>query len=127
MDLILMRCNYVCIRCIARKALIRADSRIICILRSALPWRSRSLRRGVSKAATRTGVAACLASPQFISHLQTSDRSIAADWFRRFEGAGLDGVMAKDPAGTYEPNKRVMLKVKTRTRLRLRCCWIPLA
>jgi len=43
----------------------------------------------------------------------TSDRSIAADWFRRFEGAGLDGVMAKDPAGTYEPNKRVMLKVNT--------------
>ena len=42
----------------------------------------------------------------------TSDRTIAADWFRRFEGAGLDGVIAKDPAGTYEPNKRVMLKVK---------------
>src|SRR6204780_1180489 len=42
----------------------------------------------------------------------TRDRHIAADWFRRFEGAGLDGVMAKDPAGTYEPNKRVMLKVK---------------
>jgi ATP-dependent DNA ligase len=42
----------------------------------------------------------------------TSDLSIAADWFCRFEGAGLDGVMAKDPAGTYEPNKRAMLKVK---------------
>jgi ATP-dependent DNA ligase len=42
----------------------------------------------------------------------TRDRSIAADWFRRFEGAGLDGVMAKDPAGIYEANKRVMLKVK---------------
>jgi ATP-dependent DNA ligase len=42
----------------------------------------------------------------------TSDRTIAADWFRRFEGAGLDGVMAKDSSGTYEPNKRVMLKVK---------------
>ena len=42
----------------------------------------------------------------------TSDRKIAADWFRRFEGAGLDGVMAKLAAGTYEPNKRVMLKVK---------------
>jgi ATP-dependent DNA ligase len=42
----------------------------------------------------------------------TSDRTIAADWFRRFEGAGLDGVIAKDPSGTYEPNKRVMLKVK---------------
>jgi ATP-dependent DNA ligase len=42
----------------------------------------------------------------------TTDRSVAADWFRRFEGAGLDGVMAKAAAGTYEPNKRVMLKVK---------------
>jgi len=42
----------------------------------------------------------------------TSDRSIATDWFRRFEGAGLDGVIAKSILGTYEPNKRVMLKVK---------------
>ena len=42
----------------------------------------------------------------------TVDRSVAADWFRRFEGAGLDGVMAKAASGTYEPNKRVMLKVK---------------
>jgi ATP-dependent DNA ligase len=36
----------------------------------------------------------------------------AADWFRRFEGAGLDGVMAKPASGAYEPGKRVMLKVK---------------
>ena len=42
----------------------------------------------------------------------TNDRIIAADWFRRFEGAGLDGVIAKAISGTYEPNKRVMLKVK---------------
>jgi ATP-dependent DNA ligase len=42
----------------------------------------------------------------------TADRSIASDWFRRFEGAGLDGVIAKPVSGTYEPNKRVMLKVK---------------
>ena len=42
----------------------------------------------------------------------TSDRSVAADWFRRFEGAGLDGVIAKSISGTYESNKRVMLKVK---------------
>ena len=42
----------------------------------------------------------------------TRDRDTAADWFRRFEGAGLDGVMAKLGDGTYEPNKRVMLKVK---------------
>ena len=42
----------------------------------------------------------------------TRDRTIAADWFRRFEGAGLDGLVAKPEDGAYEPNKRVMLKVK---------------
>jgi len=40
------------------------------------------------------------------------ESSVAADWFRRFEGAGLDGVMAKPVSGFYEPDKRVMLKVK---------------
>jgi ATP-dependent DNA ligase len=42
----------------------------------------------------------------------TRDRKVAEDWFRRFEGAGLDGVMAKPADGIYEPDKRVMLKVK---------------
>jgi ATP-dependent DNA ligase len=42
----------------------------------------------------------------------TRDPSIAMDWFSRFEGAGLDGVMAKPVSGTYQPDKRVMLKVK---------------
>jgi len=42
----------------------------------------------------------------------TTDRDVAADWFVRFEGAGLDGVMAKPPGGLYEPNKRVQFKVK---------------
>jgi ATP-dependent DNA ligase len=42
----------------------------------------------------------------------TRDRSIAEDWFRRFEGAGLDGVMAKLRTAIYEPDKRAMLKVK---------------
>jgi len=42
----------------------------------------------------------------------TRESSVAADWFRRFEGAGLDGVIAKPISGTYEPNKRVMLKIK---------------
>jgi ATP-dependent DNA ligase len=42
----------------------------------------------------------------------TTDRATAADWFRRFEGAGLDGVVAKAINGTYEPNKRTMLKIK---------------
>ena len=42
----------------------------------------------------------------------THEADVASDWFLRFEGAGLDGVMAKPAAGTYEPDKRVMLKVK---------------
>jgi ATP-dependent DNA ligase len=42
----------------------------------------------------------------------TYDLNVASDWFRRFEGAGLDGVMAKPISGIYEPDKRVMLKVK---------------
>ena len=42
----------------------------------------------------------------------TRDRTTAADWFSRFEGAGLDGVVAKSESGSYQPNKRVMLKVK---------------
>ena len=42
----------------------------------------------------------------------TNDLAVAADWFNRFEGAGLDGVMAKPLSGTYQPDKRVMFKVK---------------
>jgi len=42
----------------------------------------------------------------------THDRAIAEDWFARFEGAGFDGVMAKHESLTYQPNKRVMFKVK---------------
>ena len=42
----------------------------------------------------------------------TRERAAASDWFRRFEGAGLDGVMVKPLDGAYEPGKRVMFKVK---------------
>jgi ATP-dependent DNA ligase len=42
----------------------------------------------------------------------TRESALASDWFRRFEGAGFDGVIAKPVAGVYEPDKRVMLKVK---------------
>lgn len=52
------------------------------------------------------------AKPPIVLTPVTTDREIAIDWFHRFEGAGFDGVMAKQPGGAYEPNKRVMLKVK---------------
>jgi ATP-dependent DNA ligase len=42
----------------------------------------------------------------------TREKSLAEDWFRRFEGAGLDGVVAKAADLKYIPGKRVMVKVK---------------
>ncbi len=42
----------------------------------------------------------------------TDDVALARSWFETFEGAGLDGVVAKPLAAAYEPGKRVMLKVK---------------
>lgn len=42
----------------------------------------------------------------------TTDRALAADWFDRFEGAGLDGVVAKRLEAAYQPGKRAMLKIK---------------
>ena len=42
----------------------------------------------------------------------TGDLAEAREWFERFEGAGLDGVVAKPLDGTYQPDKRTMFKVK---------------
>jgi len=42
----------------------------------------------------------------------TRDRALADEWFHRFEGAGLDGVIAKHESSVYAPGKRVMIKVK---------------
>ncbi|HET7762321.1 MAG TPA: ATP-dependent DNA ligase [Phycicoccus sp.] len=42
----------------------------------------------------------------------TTDRATAAEWFTEFEGAGLDGLVAKPLAGPYEPDKRTMAKIK---------------
>ncbi|HSE38364.1 MAG TPA: ATP-dependent DNA ligase [Blastocatellia bacterium] len=74
---------------------------------------SRDLR-GIPFLERRSKLESLLSSAEPPLHLTpaTGELSIAADWFRRFEGAGLDGVIAKPISGTYEPNKRVMLKVK---------------
>src|SRR5262249_17907702 len=42
----------------------------------------------------------------------THDRKLAEDWFTRFEGAGLDGVMAKRLDSPYRAGERTMIKVK---------------
>ena len=51
------------------------------------------------------------AKPVYLTPV-TRDRALAQDWLQRFEGAGLDGVMAKPEAGPYLPGKRAMLKIK---------------
>jgi ATP-dependent DNA ligase len=52
------------------------------------------------------------ATPPIYLTPATGDRDLAADWFRRFEGAGFDGVVCKPTANPYRPGERTMLKVK---------------
>lgn len=56
------------------------------------------------------------AGPSFHLTPTTTDIAVARRWFDQFEGAGLDGIIAKPLAITYQPDKRIMFKVKhTRT------------
>ena len=66
------------------------------------------------QAERRELLAGALAGAQPPVHLTpaTQDPATAREWFTLFEGAGLDGVMAKPLAGPYAPDKRTMLKVK---------------
>ncbi len=70
--------------------------------------------RGLPQAERRARLEAVLETATPPVHLTpaTTDRALAADWFDRFEGAGLDGVVAKRLEGTYQPGKRAMVKVK---------------
>jgi ATP-dependent DNA ligase len=52
------------------------------------------------------------AKPPIFVTPATTDRAIAEDWFSRFEGAGLDGVIAKRLSDAYHADKRTMLKLK---------------
>jgi len=70
--------------------------------------------RGLAQGERRARLETALAGVAPPIHLTpaTTDRALAADWFHRFEGAGLDGVVAKRLEGTYQPGKRAMLKIK---------------
>ena len=78
-----------------------------------LAARGRDLR-GVPQRERRGMLEQLLANVQPPIHLtpMTRDRAVATDWLAQFEGAGLDGVIAKHDDGIYEPGKRAMLKVK---------------
>ena len=69
---------------------------------------------GRSFADRRAALEEALAPAKAPIHLTrtTTDPSVAQEWFQQFEGAGLDGVIAKPLTGEYEPDKRVMFKIK---------------
>lgn len=69
---------------------------------------------GLPFAERRARLEKALASAGDPVHLTpiTYDPDVAAEWFEQFEGAGLDGVIAKPLAGSYQPDKRTMTKVK---------------
>ena len=77
--------------------------------------RPQAERRGAARARARPRRAAASTSRPC-----TRDRALAQDWFHRFEGAGLDGVIAKHESTTYQPGKRAMVKVKHVAHRRLR-------
>jgi ATP-dependent DNA ligase len=62
------------------------------------------------RAALETALAGA-AAPVHLTRT-TTDVALAREWFHRFEGAGLDGIVAKPLDGTYQPDKRVMFKIK---------------
>ncbi|NML47320.1 ATP-dependent DNA ligase [Ramlibacter sp. G-1-2-2] len=66
------------------------------------------------QAERRTRLERLLAKARPPLHLTpvTRDRAQAEEWLQKFEGAGLDGVMAKLENATYQPGKRAMLKIK---------------
>jgi ATP-dependent DNA ligase len=70
--------------------------------------------RDVPLAERRQRLEQALADARPPIHLtpMTRDVEVACEWLSRFEGAGLDGVMAKPQDGVYEPGKRSMFKVK---------------
>jgi ATP-dependent DNA ligase len=70
--------------------------------------------RAVAQGERRSRLEAALAAVRPPVHLTpaTTDRATAVDWFERFEGAGLDGVVAKRLDGVYQAGRRAMVKVK---------------
>jgi ATP-dependent DNA ligase len=70
--------------------------------------------RALPQAQRRERLVAALANAKPPVHVTpaTRDRELAREWFEKFEGAGLDGVMAKPDTLAYQPGKRAMLKIK---------------
>jgi len=97
----------------SRIRLLAADSPASFVAFDLLALAERDLR-GAPLAERRQLLERALgaASPPVLLTPATVDRALAQDWFQRFEGAGLDGVVAKRLDGRYQPGQRAMVKVK---------------
>ena len=91
-------------------------------------------RRGPDRAAVRASAGRAL--EEALADAQAADpphaarpatTAVAQEWFEQFEGAGLDGVIAKPLDGTYQPDKRVDVQDQARAHRRLRRRRLPRA
>jgi len=97
----------------SRIKLLAAETPASCVFFDLLSQGDRDLRNEPFEK-RRSLLESLLKSAQPPIHITptTADQKTALDWFKRFEGAGLDGVVAKPRDLPYMPDKRVMLKVK---------------
>jgi ATP-dependent DNA ligase len=97
----------------SRVALLAAESPASFVAWDLLALGTRDLR-GVSFAERRRALEESLRAAEPPVHITpvTHDRETARDWFARFEGAGLDGVVAKRLDDRYQPDVRAMVKIK---------------
>jgi ATP-dependent DNA ligase len=97
----------------SRVKLLAAETPASFVAWDLLAFDDRDLR-GIPQGERRALLEQALAGAKPPVHLTpaTSDAAIAADWFNRFEGAGLDGVVAKRLSDPYMPAKRGWAKIK---------------
>jgi ATP-dependent DNA ligase len=97
----------------SRVKLLAAQSPASVVLFDLLALGDRDLRMEplAERRALLEGALGAAAPPVHVTPA-TRDRAVAEDWFSRFEGAGLDGVVAKRLDSAYQPGVRAMVKVK---------------
>ncbi len=97
----------------SRVAMLAKDTPAAFVAFDALAIGRRDLR-DAPQVERRASLERALANVEPPIHLtpMTRDPAVASEWLSRFEGAGLDGVIAKPERGTYQPGKRAMIKVK---------------
>jgi ATP-dependent DNA ligase len=97
----------------SRVAMLAKDTPAAFVAFDAIAIGGRDLR-DVPQVERRASLEQAFANVEPPIHLtpMTRDPAVASEWLSRFEGAGLDGVIAKAEQGTYQPGKRAMIKVK---------------